>query len=483
MNPELKGTVASPGFKAEWWTPRLAGPVIAAAVVRLALLAATLLRSGIGALIQGDTISYLEPGRNLLLHGRFVAEGVPDLLRTPGYPLFLALTSLAGLPAAAVANVLLSVFSVILVWRLGRTVSDDPRVALGAAWIFAFEPISIVNSVVLLSETLFLALFLLSLERLTAFLRGRRLPVLAVSGLWLAAATLVRPVTYYLPAALAAGLFLVLARAHGPSPQRQKPIAGGLCWKAPVVLLISILPWLAAWQIRNKIETGYGGLTSGSDVNLYFFVAPDVAARAGHRDFTEVRDALGYGCGPGCGEQVYLYPRYVALHPEQAQWSQGQRLAFMHSEAVRVIRAHEGVYLLASLPHLFEAVFDPGAGAFNSLLNVGSSRQVDSLINYRNPVEGTIALAKAYPWIAIEKAIFEVVLLGMFLLAARGILCGGIPGAYLGLLIGLSLYFFAVSSAAAGAGVTARYRLPVMPLVCILAAAGLRPAQESARQG
>jgi hypothetical protein len=452
MNPELKGTVASPGFKAEWWTPRLAGPVIAAAVVRLALLAATLLRSGIGALIQGDTISYLEPGRNLLLHGRFVAEGVPDLLRTPGYPLFLALTSLAGLPAAAVANVLLSVFSVILVWRLGRTVSDDPRVALGAAWIFAFEPVSIVNSVVLLSETLFLALFLLSLERLTAFLRGRRLPVLAVSGLWLAAATLVRPVTYYLPAALAAGLFLVL-------------------------------PWLAAWQIRNKIETGYGGLTSVSDVNLYFFVAPDVAARAGHRDFTEVRDALGYGCGPGCGEQVYLYPRYVALHPEQAQWSQGQRLAFMHSEAVRVIRAHEGVYLLASLPHLFEAVFDPGAGAFNSLLNVGSSRQVDSLINYRNPVEGTIALAKAYPWIAIEKAIFEVVLLGMFLLAARGILCGGIPGAYLGLLIGLSLYFFAVSSAAAGAGVTARYRLPVMPLVCILAAAGLRPAQESARQG
>jgi hypothetical protein len=255
-----------------------------------------------------------------------------------------------------------------------------------------------------------------------------------------------------------------------------------LLWKAPAVLLLSVLPWLAAWQLRNKIETGYSGLTSVSDVNLYFFVAADVASRAEHRNFTDVRSELGYGCGPGCGEQVYLYPHYAAIHPEQARWSQGQRLAFMHSEAVRIIRAHERVYLCSFLPHLFEAVFDPGAGAFNHLLNVGDFRQVDRLICYRNPVEGAIAIARAYPWVALEKVIFEVVLLGMFVLAVRGIFRGGIPGLYLGLLIGLSLYFFAVSSAASGAGVTARYRLPVMPIVCILASAGLRPAKESAWQ-
>jgi hypothetical protein len=475
MSIESSGSAARPVSTAEWWTPQLAGPVIAAAIVRLALLAAALLRSGSGAPLQGDAISYLEPGRNLLLHGRFFADGVPDLVRTPGYPLFLSITSLAGLPAAAVVNVILSVFSVILVWRLGRTVLDDSRIALGAAWIFAFEPLSVANSLVLLSETLFLVLFLLSMERLAVFLRNHRLRVLAVAGLWLAAATLVRPVTYYLPLALTLGLFLVLARVPGFPPQRQKPVAGvpGLRWKAPAVLLLSVLPWLAAWQVRNRLETGYGGISSVTEVNAYFYIAADVTARVEQRNSYDVRSGLGYSCAPGCSEQVYLYPHYTEIHPEQAGWSQGQRLAFMRSAALRVIRAHEGVYLRAFLPHLFETVFEPGAGTFNHLLNVGDDRQIDRFMNYRNPVDGAMALAKAYPWVAFEKAIFVAVLLGMYLLAARGVFRGGILAAHVGLLIGISLYFLAISAAAAGAGVAARYRLPIMPEVCILASAGV----------
>jgi 4-amino-4-deoxy-L-arabinose transferase-like glycosyltransferase len=449
-----------PSLEAGWWTPRLSGPVLAAAAVRGALLAAALARNGVSALLLPDTSSYLIPGRNLLLHGRFFADGVPDLLRTPGYPLFLAITSLAGPVAGAAANVLLSVFSVILVWRLGRAVFGDDRIAIGAAWIFAFEPLSIANSVVLLSETLFLALFLLSLERLAAFLRRHSLRMLAASGAWLAAATLVRPVTYYLPVALALGLFLVLARERG------------LRWKAPAVLLISVLPWLAAWQTRNKLETGYSGLTSVSDLNLYFFVAADVAARVEHRSFTDVRGELGYLCGPDCSEQVYLFPAYFARHPEQTGWTQTRQLAFMHSEAVRVIRTHFGVYLRTWPPHLFEAVFDPGAGSFNSLLDFGSSMNVNNLIVYTDPVRGELALVRAYPWIAAEKAVFVVVLLGLYLLAARGALRGGMPSACLWLLLGTSFYILVISAAAGGAGVTARYRLPVMPIVCIFAAAG-----------
>jgi len=37
------------------------------------------------------------------------------------------------------------------------------------------------------------------MERLAEFLRGHRLRVLAAAGLWLAAATFVRPIAYYLP--------------------------------------------------------------------------------------------------------------------------------------------------------------------------------------------------------------------------------------------------------------------------------------------
>jgi hypothetical protein len=290
-------------------TQRLLGPLIAAAVIRVAAMALLVVRNGTSALALADTNSYLEPGRNLLLHGRFIADGVPDLLRTPGYSIFLAMTSLGGLSAAAVANLILSVFSVFLVWRLGRAVFDDERIALGAAWIFALEPISVIFSFVLLSETLFLALLLLSLERLAIFLREHQLRALAVGGLWLAAATLVRPVTYYLPVVLSLGLFLVLARVRG------------LRWKAPAVLLISVLPWLAAWQIRNWVEANYGGFSSVREVNLYFFDASEVTARVEHRELIDVRTELGYLPFANDSGQDYLFQPYLALHPQQAGWS------------------------------------------------------------------------------------------------------------------------------------------------------------------
>jgi hypothetical protein len=77
-----------------WWNPRLAAPVALATALRLALLALALARTGTGVIASGDTESYLEPGRNLLLHGRFVTGALPEIDRTPGYPLFLALAKI-----------------------------------------------------------------------------------------------------------------------------------------------------------------------------------------------------------------------------------------------------------------------------------------------------------------------------------------------------------------------------------------------------
>jgi hypothetical protein len=486
MHIESADAASNPSFESAWWTPRLTGPLIAAAVVRLTLLAVVLTRSGTSGIIIADTASYLIPGRNLLLHGHFVADGMPDLLRTPGYPLFLAVTSLAGLPAAAVANVLLSVFNVFLVWRLGRAVSGNDRIALVAAWIFAFEPLSVVFSVVLLSETLFLALFLLSMERLAEFLHRRRLWVLAVAGLWLAAATYVRPVTYYLPVALAVGLFFALMRVPGFPPQRQRPVAGGpgLRWKAPAVILISVLPWLAAWQVRNRMETGYSGFCSISEKSLYFVTAAEVTARVEHRKFNDVDDEFGYYQGYDGAQQAYLYWTYLARHREQIGWSQGQRLAFMHSEAAGIIRAHFGVYLYSFFQALVKTAFNPSAGYFDRLLYPEGYRPAPFAAEDKDPIDWGIVLARTYPWIAAEKVAFLAVLLGLYLFAARGVYLavrgifdGNMHSACLWLLLGTSLYFLAVSAVLGGVCADARYRLPVMPVVCIFAAAGARRAK------
>jgi len=439
----------------KWELRSLAVPVMAAAAIRLGLLAAALGRGGLVALIQPDTASSLRPGRNLLLHGQFFSGGVPELERTPGYALFLALLRGAGPLAAILAQVLLSAASVLLVWRIARAVFTDERTALVAAWLFAFEPLSVLYSVLLLSETLFLTLFLLSLERLAEFLQSHRLRTLAAAGLWLAAATFVRPVTYYLPLALAAGLLAVLARVHGLRP--------GLYWKAPAVLLLSTVPWLAAWQMRNYVETGFAGFSSIQAQDLYYFSAGEVTARLEHRTLDQVDNDLGYG-----NEGAFL-----ARHPEAAAWNQQQRLAFMRSEALRVLRANPGLFARTHAKGMMRAALNPGAAVLVSLLGTPMDNATFVREHQEGALRAAFGAAKQFPGHTAVLAALELVLLVLYALALRTVLCRRVPGVDLCLLLGLALYFIAVSGGAIGA---ARLRLPIMPAVCILAAAGiLRP--------
>ena len=432
-----------------WWTSRLAVPVVtAAAALRMALLVTTLVRTGTSVITSGDTASYLEPGRNLLFHGRFFTGLLPEIDRTPGYPLSLAVASLPGVAIAALMQVILSAFTVVLIWRLARAVFEDDRIALTAAWLFVFEPVSIIYSVRLLPETLFVALLLLSLERMVVFLRYGRLRILVAAGLWLTAATFVRPVSYYLPVALALGLFVALARVPG------------LRWKAPAVLLLCVLPLLAAWQARNFLETGFGGFSSIVVRNLYFYQAAEVAARIEHRSFAEEQSAFGYP-----DEQTYL-----ARHPEQTGWSQSRRVAFMGSEARRVLGAHPGTYLKMHLEGSMVVAFTPCAADLLRLVGAYPEDGPKRVVN-EGPWRSAIRLAQAHPWTSALMAALELVLLGYYLLAARGMLSGCARSEVLWLLLGVFLYFLAVSGGAQAVG---RYRLPVMPAVLVLAAAGLR---------
>ena len=423
-------------------------PLAAAAAVRLLLLGAALTLSGTSVIASGDTPSYLEPGRNLLLHGGFMTGAQPEIGRTPGYPLFLALISLAGPALAALVQVLLSALIVLLVWRLARALCRDERVAWLAAWLFAFEPVSVIFSVRLLPETLFLALLLAGLERVALFLRERNLWRLMQAGLWLAAATFVRPISYYLPIALALGLIGTLARDKK------------LRWQAPAIFLLSVLPWLGAWQLRNQIETGFGGFSSIVVRNLYFYQAAEIEARVEQRPFTEVQSSLGYP-----DEQSHH-----AHHPEQAGWNQAHRIAFMRAEAGRVLRAHPVTAFVVQAEGSAVVAFTPCATELLRLLNAYPEDGPQRVVS-RGPLRSAVGLAQAHPALAAVMAALEAVLAGLYLLAVRGVIGGGLRRDGLALLLTVALYFLAVSGGAQAVG---RYRLPVMPVVCILAAAGWR---------
>jgi 4-amino-4-deoxy-L-arabinose transferase-like glycosyltransferase len=436
---------------------RAVAPAIAAAALRLIFLAAALWHGGAGALIQPDTGSYLRPGINLLLHGQFASSGLPELDRTPGYPLFLALFGCAGPLAVVLTQILLSAVSVILVWRIARVLYTDERVALAAAWIFAFEPLAAVYSVVLLSETLFLFLFLFALDLLVVFLSSNSLRALAFSGLSLAAAAYVRPIAYYLPLVLAAGLLIALRRDPG------------LRWKAPAVLLLCSLPFLAAWQARNYAETGFAGFSSVQPQDLFYYNAGEVTARLQHRPLTQVDRDLGYG------SDALLF----AHHPEAATWSRAQRLAFMRSDALRVLAANPLLFLRTHAAGMLRTAFNPGAAVLVGLFGAPVDSRVYNGELDLGPFRAARQAVRNFPVQAAVMALLALILFALYALALRGLLRRRLPAVFLCLLVGVAFYFLVLSGGAVGA---ARLRLPYMPIVCILAAAGLvRPPRPHPR--
>jgi hypothetical protein len=248
-------------------------------------------------------------------------------------------------------------------------------------------------------------------------------------------------------------LFLVLARV--PSFR----------WKAPAVLLVSVLPWLAGWQIRNWAETGFAGFSSIVNKNLYFYNAADVVARAEHRPFAEIQSELGAVGG---------IEGYLRRHPEQAGWNQAKRIAFMGSEAARIMRAHSLIFLRSHLAGSMRVVFTPGTQDLMEILTLADHGTIDRIRAESHdvgPLRTAFRLVQAYPLSSAVMAVLEIVLLALYCFAARGVARGGMHSSYLWLLLGVLLYFVAVSGGAQGGG---RYRLPIMPVICILAAAGVR---------
>ena len=433
--------------------------LVAAVLLRMSLLIAALILTGTHVITQGDTASYLNPGRNLMLHGAFAAGGIPEIDRTPGYPLFVEITGMIWdhVFLTAAAQILVSLASLLLVWKIADRVFPHRNAGSIAAWLYALEPLSIVYSVRLMPEALFVFLLLLVIERLMAFERSAKLTALAAAGALLAAATYVRPVSYYLVFALAAGGSIAAPRQRG------------LRWKAPALLLAVVIPLLAAWQIRNYVETGYRGFSSIVEKNLYFFQSAEVSAELQHLSLGAEQQQRGYP------EDKY----YAAAHPDQLSWSQSHRLSYMRAQSLAILSSHPALYLKTHLAGVDIVAFTPCA---TELLQLIGAYPLGDAMPHRILNEGVVASAKrvilSHPAVAIAMALFEGFLLLLYAGAVRCFARADRITPPMLTLSGIGLYFLLISGGAQAVG---RYRQPVMPELCILAAGGLTLSRKSNR--
>jgi 4-amino-4-deoxy-L-arabinose transferase-like glycosyltransferase len=213
-----------------------------------------------------DSASYIVPAHELITYHRFFSDRspqprgsnspiapAPEIIRTPGYPLLLAAGLLMGrLELVTIAlQVLLSCFTVYLVYRTAGLLFESEPIALIAAFLYSIDPLSILFSSLLSTESLFTAVLMVGLHCLVRYLRRQSLRYLLLSAGALAASVYVRPIGYFLPLVIAAGLAAWALVTHRQNKLR---VLAHTC--AFVMVSVGLT---SLWQIRNKIETGYSG--------------------------------------------------------------------------------------------------------------------------------------------------------------------------------------------------------------------------------
>lgn len=371
-----------------------------------------------------DSATYLRPARFLLQGAGFVhAPGVAETLRTPGYPLFLLPFLLVRQTAAAVviAQHLLNGLLAMAIYLLARRrLGRAP--ALLAAILFAIDTPTIHYANKVLTETLFTAmlfgLFLLALR----IVERPRMRDLASAGLLAGALVLVRPVAIVYFAALAVAFAI----------ER-------IGWKRIAAFAAIALALPLAWAARNAHHTGVFHVASIAGSNILAYRAAGAVAIEDGGDFaTELPPVQQELLADADGEIE------EAMHiPDAGELSDAVRGREYGRIGRRILLEHPRGAAMLTLRGILVLLFESDWEAMMMVSGID---------------ESTVHLV-IDAWSA---ALIVFALIGLAALARRD--------RPLALLLGLTIAYFVLISA--GGEAEARFRVPIVPMLAIAAAAG-----------
>lgn len=404
--------------------------------------------AGVQGFYSPDTPSYVAPAESLL-HGSFSTNGIPEIIRTPGYPLLLAPAVATRHPVvvALLENFVLALGAAWLVWKIAIELGLSNRAGWWAAFLYGLEPVGLVSSQKLLSDLCFNTLLLIFIWLAVRFLRTSSYNRLVVAALVLVVATYTRPVSLFLGLALVP-FFLFFPRQSSWVERFPRAFVFGL------VFAVALAPWI----IRNAAVAGYHGFSAITDVNLYISAAA-VEARLEHKPFLQVQQEFGE-----TNSELYFRNR-----PEQRDWTQAQVLQSQAAQARQILAQHWSLYVAVHLRGCAVVIFDPAVTDIMKLLHLYPE---SGGLLYRSadqgPVSATIWLLRHYPAVGIALPLLGAQLLLYYILGFVGL--RRLPLDARAFFIFVFAYFVLVSGSAYA---VSRYRGPVMPLICIAAGAAI----------
>lgn len=379
----------------------------------------------------------------------FSQNGSAEIFRTPGYCLFLIPGILLGHTAAAALflQIILSCVSIIMIYLLSKEIFKEEKAAWIVACLYAFEPLSMLYSVKILTETFFTFVLMTGVYAFIKFLKNHENFYLFIFAVYFTFLPYIRPVAYFLPI-----IFLIFLGLWSFQKKSFYPLA---------VFFLIFVVGIGFWHWRNHRQANYDGFSSVSQVNLYFFQGAAVKAQLEHKPFSETQKEMGY-LNTGL---------YNSLHPEQTGWPASKIYGYMGQEGLKLIREYPWIYFKIHMKGVLKVLLDPAANEWLKLFKLYPEN--GGLLSFFNDN----GFLRTFKMILEDKPLLFWLNMGLacvlalyYLAAFLGLIYSKGHGHQICLLLLVVLYFVLMS---AGPQSMARFRHPVMPFISLMAGWGV----------
>lgn len=405
-----------------------------------------------------DSYGYWQIAFNLREYGAFSQSYEfpldPDYYRTPLYPFFIILAEAIGPEGFSIiaCQIILSILTCYFTFKLSLVITSSRFISCVSALIIALDIPSIVMNTLVLTETLFTFVLIVSVYSFVIFLQKKKLKILLLSGLFCGAAVLCRPIGFFLPFLFVA--FLIVSERK----QIGKIIIPLIIFS--VTVFISITPWL----IRNKITFDHYFLSVIREHNMQNYQAAAVYAKLHNRSLPESQSILRWktfkSFNGDANKQPYEYAKFI------------------EKDAINIALENPEILFMHHLKQFFYFFTKPCRAYID--------------IQMGNWGSGYNTIPKDYPIfkylfehnskLTITLVMFQLVLLTILYLAIIfGIIYFKQEGKMFYFLL-LFLIVFCFANLTMPSIAESRFRVPVMPYIAILSASGIYFLREKFRK-
>lgn len=400
---------------------------ILALIAVLACLTSALYYAHFSDFYNPDSPGYIAPAANLLAGKGFAdAQGNPDTLRTPGYPLVILpfLWAHFDLKYLILFQHLLRVLIIVATAAFAFQLSGSRRQAVLVGVLLSVDLPFLRSANNIMTEVVFTLALGIALKLLwtkSMKLTERTIRCLA-AGLICGATVLIRPVSIFLFVPVA--IYLGLVRRE---------------WRTAAAFCVAFLCLPLLWAARNDLKAGYFGVSSISGYSVIQYRAAGVLAINDPGDFYASLDR----------RQAELAAQTChdleRLHGENCeQLSIPVRSAYYSKVGVRILLRHPFAYIKLALRGAGMMMLTGSPASLAGMTGLNFALAAKLLLLYTVPCLGFAAFGLKQCWNR-NRAFFWLATL----------------------VIG---YFVVISS---GAETFARFRIPILPLYSILIALGL----------